>query len=108
MPRSSQLNLTIHIDDVNDNTPIFTRQSITVDVPQELPMGARVTKIEATDADAAGTDNARVLYRYILVVLRSLKKGFRQSLFVAKISTNNVSCCTAGNTRDIAYFNEHK
>ena len=26
MPRSSQLNLTVHVDDVNDNTPVFIQQ----------------------------------------------------------------------------------
>ena len=49
--------------DVNDNTPDFGKKSLSIDIPENTPLGTRRKLPEAVDADlgAFGTQNYRIL-----------------------------------------------
>ncbi|XP_072783487.1 protocadherin Fat 4 isoform X1 [Taeniopygia guttata] len=59
--RSTALNLTIIIDDVNDNPPVFSSSRYEVKVPEDQELGSALLTLSATDLDAGA--NAFVMYR---------------------------------------------
>ncbi|XP_038157776.1 protocadherin alpha-13-like [Cyprinodon tularosa] len=50
-PRSGILNLTITVLDVNDNRPVFSKDTYTVSLNENAPLGTIVIKVNATDSD---------------------------------------------------------
>ncbi len=61
-PLSGTLTMDIHIQDVNDNQPVFSNETYTVTVPESLPPNSVVTTVSATDADAG--PNGQVVYSF--------------------------------------------
>ena len=59
-PRSSSVNITIHITDSNDNRPLFTKTSYQFVVTENLPAGQKIGYIRAQDADVGR--NAEMSY----------------------------------------------
>ncbi|KAI1240359.1 hypothetical protein IHE44_0008776 [Lamprotornis superbus] len=59
--RSTALNLTVVIDDVNDNAPVFSSSSYEVKVPEDQELGSVLLTLSATDQDVGA--NALVSYR---------------------------------------------
>uniref|UniRef100_A0A8C0UQK5 Cadherin domain-containing protein n=1 Tax=Cyanistes caeruleus TaxID=156563 RepID=A0A8C0UQK5_CYACU len=55
------LNLTIIVDDVNDNVPVFSSSRYEVKVPEDQEVGSALLTLSATDRDAGV--NALVTYR---------------------------------------------
>lgn len=60
---SAVLNLTVVIDDVNDNPPVFSSSRYEVSVPEDKARGSELLTVSATDLDAGA--NALVKYRII-------------------------------------------
>ncbi|KAK3099155.1 hypothetical protein FSP39_000225 [Pinctada imbricata] len=60
IPQSSYATVTVYIDDKNDNFPKFTQDHYISDVQENLPIGAFVMKVTATDLDAG--DNGIVTF----------------------------------------------
>ncbi|XP_067899584.1 cadherin-related family member 2 isoform X2 [Heterodontus francisci] len=58
---STTVNVTIIVEDVNDNSPVFAESAYNVSV-MECTFGAFVTLVKATDNDATEVNN-RVIYR---------------------------------------------
>ncbi|EDQ93078.1 uncharacterized protein MONBRDRAFT_22472 [Monosiga brevicollis MX1] len=54
-PLRATLNLTIHILNVNDNAPVFSRQLYSVDVSESTAIGTTILTTTATDLDASDT-----------------------------------------------------
>ncbi|KAK3099557.1 hypothetical protein FSP39_006219 [Pinctada imbricata] len=50
-PRSSSVNITIHITDANDNRPLFLKTSYQFEVSENLAAGQKIGYIRALDAD---------------------------------------------------------
>uniref|UniRef100_A0A8C5KWR7 Protocadherin-16 n=1 Tax=Jaculus jaculus TaxID=51337 RepID=A0A8C5KWR7_JACJA len=50
-PRSSAVPVTVTVLDVNDNPPVFTQAAYRVAVPEDMPVGAELLHVEASDAD---------------------------------------------------------
>uniref|UniRef100_A0A8K9XRK2 FAT atypical cadherin 2 n=1 Tax=Oncorhynchus mykiss TaxID=8022 RepID=A0A8K9XRK2_ONCMY len=48
----SEAAVEIEVEDVNDNAPIFSKLTDTVDIPEGLPIGTSVLQISATDRDS--------------------------------------------------------
>ena len=46
-----QASVTISIQDINDNPPVFTQPNFTVDVAEKIMPGSEFFNITATDAD---------------------------------------------------------
>ncbi|XP_058680865.1 protocadherin-16 [Ammospiza caudacuta] len=59
-PRSATMSVTVKVLDLNDNAPSFAQASYTVEVPEDLPVGALVLQLAAEDPDE-GT-NGQVSY----------------------------------------------
>ncbi|TDH14711.1 hypothetical protein EPR50_G00022900 [Perca flavescens] len=57
----SEANLTVLVDDVNDNAPTFTQDLYQVTVSEHLPAGSAVITVTATDCDSG--DNGKITYR---------------------------------------------
>ncbi|XP_076002325.1 protocadherin-16 [Genypterus blacodes] len=57
----SEANLTVLVDDVNDNAPTFTQDLYQVTVSEHLPAGTAVITVTATDRDSG--ENGKVTYR---------------------------------------------
>uniref|UniRef100_A0A673C4G1 Protocadherin-16 n=1 Tax=Sphaeramia orbicularis TaxID=375764 RepID=A0A673C4G1_9TELE len=57
----SEANLTVLVDDVNDNTPTFTQDLYQVTVSEHLPAGSVVVTVTATDNDSG--ENGKITYR---------------------------------------------
>uniref|UniRef100_A0A8C5BE63 Dachsous cadherin-related 1a n=1 Tax=Gadus morhua TaxID=8049 RepID=A0A8C5BE63_GADMO len=57
----SEANLTVLVEDVNDNAPLFTQDLYQVTVSEHHPAGSSVVTVTATDRDSA--DNGKVIYR---------------------------------------------
>uniref|UniRef100_A0A8C9WMA7 Protocadherin-16 n=1 Tax=Scleropages formosus TaxID=113540 RepID=A0A8C9WMA7_SCLFO len=66
----SEANLTVLVEDVNDNAPVFTQDLYQVTLPEHSPPGTPVITVTATDRDAG--KNGKVTYR----VMSSTLHGF--------------------------------
>ncbi|NP_291054.1 protocadherin gamma-B4 precursor [Mus musculus] len=62
-PLSSSSSVTLHIGDVNDNAPVFTKVSYLVHVAENNPPGASIAQVSASDPDLGA--NGQVTY-YII------------------------------------------
>ncbi|NXD64577.1 PCD23 protein, partial [Eolophus roseicapillus] len=51
LPRSTTVSVVVHIDDVNDNDPIFLQNPIRSFVPAETPVNETVATVRAEDTD---------------------------------------------------------
>ena len=56
----SQMDVTVRLNDINDNTPMFVNPVSAVDVPESTAINDRIITITATDADIG--ENARIMY----------------------------------------------
>ena len=65
-PLSSSVNLTIFINDTNDNIPVFTKQLYNFSVSENLMSGQFISQVEASDADS--NENGEVSYSIIDIV----------------------------------------
>ncbi|KAG7484455.1 hypothetical protein MATL_G00049540 [Megalops atlanticus] len=66
----SEANLTVLVEDVNDNAPVFTQDLYQVTLPEHSPPGSPVITVTATDRDSG--ENGKVTYR----VMSSSRDGF--------------------------------
>ncbi|KAM7536148.1 hypothetical protein Aperf_G00000102738 [Anoplocephala perfoliata] len=55
----STLALCISVHDVNDNAPVFHNENASFVLPEDTPVGSRVTKLNATDADSGAFGSIR-------------------------------------------------
>ncbi|MFT7803874.1 protocadherin-16-like [Arapaima gigas] len=59
----SEANLTVLVEDVNDNAPVFTQDLYQVTLPEHSPPGTPVITVTATDRDTG--ENGKVTYRML-------------------------------------------
>lgn len=59
-PLSETVSVNITILDINDNSPVFTKPSFSVTVPESLRIGSRFLNVTASDADSG--DNALLTF----------------------------------------------
>lgn len=67
---STTVNVTVYINDVNDNPPIFEQSMYTVELPENMTAGTKIVSVKATDIDSAGL-GGRVRYTAILGYLNT-------------------------------------
>ncbi|XP_047459722.1 protocadherin-15-like isoform X2 [Mugil cephalus] len=68
-PRRTTLTLAIQVTDIDDNSPVFSEQTYTVNVPENSPVGTVILQLRAVDADLFSnvtyqikTESARQLF----------------------------------------------
>uniref|UniRef100_UPI00358E8C69 protocadherin-9-like n=1 Tax=Myxine glutinosa TaxID=7769 RepID=UPI00358E8C69 len=54
--------LMINVTDVNDNSPVFDQSEVSVEIPENSPVGTPVVRMHATDRDLGA--NAEVMYHF--------------------------------------------
>ncbi|XP_029029135.1 protocadherin-16-like [Betta splendens] len=66
----AEANVTILVEDINDNAPVFTQDLYQVTLPEHTPPGSAVVTLTATDRDSG--DNGKITYS----VMSSTQEGF--------------------------------
>ncbi|XP_029303816.1 protocadherin-16 [Cottoperca gobio] len=66
----TEANITILVEDINDNAPAFTNDLYQVTLPEHTPPGSVVVTVTATDRDSG--ENGKITYR----VTSSTQEGF--------------------------------
>ncbi|XP_010779200.1 protocadherin alpha-3-like, partial [Notothenia coriiceps] len=61
-PRSGNMTIIVHVSDVNDNPPVFTKESYTAQLKENSPLGKHVIQVNATDLDEGL--NGEVIYSF--------------------------------------------
>ncbi|XP_045060982.1 protocadherin alpha-3-like isoform X21 [Coregonus clupeaformis] len=61
-PRSGDMRITVDVSDVNDNPPVFTKDTYSVLLNENAPLGTTVIQVHATDLDEGS--NGEVLYSF--------------------------------------------
>ncbi|XP_034086589.1 protocadherin alpha-7-like [Gymnodraco acuticeps] len=61
-PRSGNMTIIVHVSDVNDNPPVFTKESYTAQLNENSPLGKNVIQVNATDLDEGL--NGEVIYSF--------------------------------------------
>ncbi|XP_078145129.1 protocadherin alpha-7-like [Centroberyx gerrardi] len=59
-PRSGSMRIIVDVFDVNDNPPVFTKDSYTVQLKENPPLGTTIIQVNATDLDEGS--NGEVVY----------------------------------------------
>ncbi|XP_043071713.1 cadherin-86C isoform X2 [Drosophila grimshawi] len=49
---SAMVNVTVYINDVNDNSPVFDQPEYTVELPENMTVGTKVVQVHASDLDS--------------------------------------------------------
>lgn len=73
-PRRGSLNVTISVLDVNDNAPVFERESYHVTITENCPIHATVLRVRATDRDVG--KNAELTYFLGVSTLQNFGETF--------------------------------
>ncbi|XP_013391551.1 cadherin-23 isoform X1 [Lingula anatina] len=63
--RKIQKQITVHITDINDESPKFSQKSYFFQVEEDKDMSYVIATITANDRDQAGTDNSRLSYTVV-------------------------------------------
>uniref|UniRef100_A0A8C3SQX5 Cadherin domain-containing protein n=1 Tax=Chelydra serpentina TaxID=8475 RepID=A0A8C3SQX5_CHESE len=63
-PRSTTVNIMVHIDDVNDNSPVFPQNPFKVYVPPETSVNQTIATVRAADVDLG--PNGAVIFNFAI------------------------------------------
>ncbi|XP_023845415.2 protocadherin gamma-C3-like, partial [Salvelinus sp. IW2-2015] len=83
-PRSGTIEIIVDVLDVNDNMPVFTKESYTAKLNENSPIGSKVVQVNATDLDEGS--NGEVVYSFGNNVNRKLRE-----LFDVDINTGEIT-----------------
>ncbi|EDW83990.2 uncharacterized protein Dwil_GK13902 [Drosophila willistoni] len=83
---SAIVNVTVYINDVNDNAPKFDQPSYAVELPENMTVGTKVVQVHATDLDSGL--GGKVRYTAILGYLNTSLNLDAESGLIT-VSTNN-------------------
>ncbi|NXF75948.1 PCD23 protein, partial [Sclerurus mexicanus] len=64
LPRSTTVSVVVHVDDVNDNDPIFLQNPIRAFVPAETPVNETVATVRAEDVDLGS--NGAIVFNLVI------------------------------------------
>ncbi|XP_073710572.1 protocadherin alpha-5 isoform X19 [Misgurnus anguillicaudatus] len=73
-PKSGTMDITIDVLDINDNAPVFTKDTYSVVLNENTPVGTTILRVNATDSDEG--QNGEVVYALGHNVNNKLRKLF--------------------------------
>ncbi|XP_062341329.1 protocadherin alpha-2-like [Osmerus eperlanus] len=62
-PRSGTLEIVIHVMDINDNNPVFSKSLYKVKVAENINIGSKILRVSATDKDEGM--NGEIIYSFV-------------------------------------------
>ncbi|XP_075338189.1 protocadherin alpha-3-like [Odontesthes bonariensis] len=83
-PKSGVMNILVNVLDVNDNTPIFSKEIYSVVLKENVPVGTTVIQVNATDFDEG--QNGEVVYSFGNSVSSSLFNIFEINQLTGEIT----------------------
>ncbi|XP_053092730.1 protocadherin alpha-C2 isoform X7 [Pangasianodon hypophthalmus] len=75
--RSGTASIIVRVQDANDNAPKFDRESYTINVTENSPIGSLVVKLNATDLDEGS--NSDIIYSFGLYTSEKAQEAFSLS-----------------------------
>ncbi|XP_060904164.1 protocadherin alpha-8-like isoform X16 [Labrus mixtus] len=73
-PKLGEMNILVHVLDINDNAPVFSQDDYSVMLDENAPIGTKVMQVNATDLDDGL--NGEVVYSFSSIVNRRLLNRF--------------------------------
>ncbi|XP_059918626.1 protocadherin alpha-8-like isoform X28 [Gadus macrocephalus] len=86
--RSTAIDILVDVLDVNDNLPVFTRDSYTAELKENSPIGTTVLQVNATDLDLGL--NGEVVYAYGSNVKEKIRNLFDVDINTGEIVVKGV------------------
>ncbi|XP_046907560.1 protocadherin beta-15-like [Hypomesus transpacificus] len=86
--RSGTASIIIRVLDTNDNAPQFDKESYTIEIVENSPIGSLVVKLNATDLDE-GT-NSDVVYSYSLYTSEKTQETFSLHAITGEITIKEI------------------
>ena len=87
-PRSGAIDILVEVLDVNDNLPVFTKDSYTAVLKENSPIGTTVLQVNATDLDLGL--NGEVVYEYGSNVKEKIRKLFDVDMNTGEIIVKGI------------------
>ncbi|XP_053179567.1 protocadherin alpha-8-like [Scomber japonicus] len=87
-PKSGDMNILVNVLDVNDNTPIFSKDIYSVMLDENAPIGTTVIQVNATDLDDG--QNGEVVYSFGNSVSNTLFTLFDINQLTGEITVNGL------------------
>ncbi|XP_063045455.1 protocadherin alpha-8-like [Engraulis encrasicolus] len=84
-PKSGSMNITVTVLDTNDNRPVFSQDTYSVTVPENIAVGAVIVKVNATDRDEGL--NGDIEYTLGKTLKRKVYDIFQLDKITGEIST---------------------
>ncbi|XP_064810550.1 protocadherin alpha-3-like isoform X20 [Oncorhynchus masou masou] len=87
-PRSGDMRITVDVLDVNDNSPVFTKEVYSVTLNENAPLGTTVIQMNATDLDEGS--NGEIMYAFANDVGGRVRKRFDLDCITGEIIVKGV------------------
>ncbi|XP_057706847.1 protocadherin alpha-8-like isoform X42 [Corythoichthys intestinalis] len=88
-PKTGLVEILIEVLDVNDNMPVFTKDTYSATLQENAPVGTTVIQVNATDSDSGA--NGEVVYSFGSDVKDKIRQLFKMDSFTGEIIvTGNV------------------
>ncbi|XP_055782686.1 protocadherin alpha-3-like isoform X35 [Salvelinus fontinalis] len=87
-PRSGDMRIIVDVLDVNDNTPVFTKEVYSVTLNENAPLGTTVIQMNATDLDEGS--NGEIMYSFANDVGGRVRKRFDLDCITGEIIVKGV------------------
>ncbi|XP_077588715.1 protocadherin alpha-C2-like isoform X4 [Stigmatopora nigra] len=98
--RSGTANIVVRLQDTNDNAPQFERQIYTINMTENSPIGTRVVKLDATDADEGS--NSELVYSFTLYTSEKT-----QDVFAIHPDTGEITVKGTVDFEDVKFYEMH-
>ncbi|XP_051790024.1 protocadherin alpha-7-like isoform X30 [Erpetoichthys calabaricus] len=87
-PKSGNMDIIVIVGDINDNLPIFDKQTYSVTLEENVPLGTFVLKVNASDLDDGS--NAEIVYSFERSFQNEVSKMFQLDTNTGQITVNGV------------------
>eukprot|EP00064_Thunnus_orientalis_P016936 superscaffoldBa00003473_g17009 len=98
--RSGTANIIVRVQDTNDNPPRFDKQTYTINMTENSPIGATVMKLNATDLDEGL--NSEIVYSFTLYTSEKT-----QDVFALNPNTGEITVKGTIDYEDMKFYEMH-
>ena len=88
LPKSGEMKINIVVVDVNDNHPVFTKDSYSIKLQENTAIGTTIIQVNATDADEGA--NGEVLYSFSNDVHGKVREYFDLNSITGEITVSGI------------------